>query len=31
MMIKISIQRVRLLGFLLLHIQGAGMQVLVNP
>ena len=31
MMIKISIQRVRLLGFLPFHIQGAGMQVLLNP
>ena len=31
MTIKISTQRVRLLGFLLLHIQGAGMQDLVNP
>ena len=30
-MIKISIQRVRLLGFLLFHIQRAGMQVLLNP
>ena len=29
MMIKIS--RLRLLGFLLFHIQGAGMQVLLNP
>ena len=28
-MIKIS--RLRLLGFLLFHIQGAGMQVLLNP
>ena len=31
MMIKISIQRVRLLDFLLFHIQWVGMQVLLNP